>query len=203
MKVCHSPCLQQPKSHTKMQQSMSDFLSELETYPDLEGSIIRTTKIHKVLRQMLKLPSIPLDEEFHFKTRSVDLLAKWNETLSNDPNDGGAGDKDDEAKPETSTSAPATNGENSKEVEEQAEKGERAEDGETVAPEEENEEKLEKKIGTTIEGETEAEKPEEAAAKGEEEKTAEEEKTDGPAIESAPEKEYKPPVVDETVEATA
>ena len=178
---------------------MSDFLSELETYPDLEGSIIRTTKIHKVLRQMLKLPTIPLDEEFHFKTRSVDLLAKWNETLSNDPNGGGAGDKDDEGKPEASATAPATNGESSKEVEEQAEK---AEAGDAVAPEEENEEKMEKKIGTTTEGEKEAEKPEEASAT-EQAKTAEEEKTDGPAIESAPEKEYKPPVADESVEATA
>lgn len=178
---------------------MSDFLSELETYPDLEGSIIRTTKIHKVLRQMLKLPSIPLDEEFHFKTRSVDLLAKWNETLSNDPNGGGAGDRDDEAKPEASSTAPATNGESSKEVEEQAEK---AEDGEAIGPEEQNEEKSEKKIGTTIEGETEAEKPEEATVT-EQEKTVEEGKTDGPAIESAPEKEYKPPVVDGAVEATA
>ena len=182
-----------------MQQSMSDFLGELETYPDLEGSIIRTTKIHKVLRQMLKLPSIPLDEEFHFKARSVDLLAKWNETLSNDPNGGGAGDKDDDAKPEASTTAPTTNGENSKEVEEQAEK---AEDGEAAAPEEENEEKLEKKIGTTLEGEKEAEKPEEATVT-EQEKTAEEKKTDGPAIESAPEQEYKPPVVDGAVETTA
>ena len=178
---------------------MSDFLSELETYPDLEGSIIRTTKIHKVLRQMLKLPSIPLDEEFHFKARSVDLLAKWSETLSNDPNGGGAGDKDDEAKPEASATAPATNGESSKEVDEQAEK---AEDGDAVVPDEENEEKLEKKIGTTTEGEKEAEKPEEATAT-EAQKTAEEEKTDGPAIESAPEKEYKPPAVDGTVEATA
>lgn len=178
---------------------MSDFLSELETYPDLEGGIIRTTKIHKVLRQMLKLPSIPLDEEFHFKTRSLDLLARWNETLSNDPNGGGVGDKDDEAKPEASTTVPATDGETAQDIEEQVEK---EEPGEATAPEEENEEKLENKIGTTIEGEKEAEKPEEATAK-EQERTAEEEKTDGPAIESAPEKEYKPPVADETVEATA
>ena len=177
---------------------MSDFLSELETYPDLEGSIIRTTKIHKVLRQMLKLPSIPLDGEFHFKTRSVDLLAKWNETLSNDPNGGGAGDKDDEVKPEASTTASATNGEKSREAEEQAGK---AEDGEAVAPEEEKEENLEKKIGTATEAEAEAEKSEEATVT--DQKTAEEEKTDGPAIESAPEKEYKPPMADETIEATA
>lgn len=199
MKVCQSVYLQLPNNYAKIQQSMSDFLSELETYPDLEGSIIRTTKIHKVLRQMLKLPSIPLDEEFHFKTRSVDLLAKWNETLANDPNGGGAGDRDDEARPEASTTAPATNGESSKE--EQAQK---AENGEAIAPEEETDEKLEKKIGTTVEGEAEAEKPEEATATAtEQEKTAEEKKTDGPAVESAPEKEYMPPVADGAVEATA
>lgn len=178
---------------------MSDFLSELETYPDLEGSIIRTTKIHKVLRQMLKLPSIPLDEEFHFKSRSAELLAKWNETLSNDPYGGGAGDRDDEARQEPSTTTPATNGEISKEVEEQAEK---AEDGEAIAPEDENEEHLERKIGTTVEGEAEIGKTEEATAT-EQEKSAQEEKTDGPIIDSAPEKEYKPSVADGTVEATA
>jgi hypothetical protein len=186
---------------------MSDFLAELERYPDLESSIIRTTKIHKVLKAMLKLPSIPLDEQFHFKSRSVELLGKWNEILSNDA--GGAagdkdGDKDDDPKPEAEAvdalkaaaeSAPTTNGE-AKSTEEQAEK---AQAGEAAAPEEEKPEQLENKIGTTVEGEKEADKPKESAAAAPE-KTAEEKKTDGPAIESAPEQEYKP---EETVEATA
>lgn len=159
---------------------MSDFLSELEGYPDLEGSIIRTTKIHKVLKAMIKLSSIPLDEEYHFKTRSVELLGKWNEILSNDTTAGA----DDEAKPQDG--APTMNGD-AKSTEEQAEK---AGAGEVAAPEEESEAALESKIGTTIEGEKEAEKSEEKAS--EPEKTAEEEKTDGPAIESAPAEEYKP-----------
>ena len=60
---------------------------------------------------------------------------------------------------------------------------------------------MEKKIGTTTEAEAEAEKSEEATVT--DQKTTEEEKTDGPAIESAPEKEYKPPMADETIEATA
>ena len=62
--------------------SMSDFLGELETFVDLEGSIIRVTKIHKVLKQMIKLENIPLEEDFKFKDRSSRLLAKWNETLA-------------------------------------------------------------------------------------------------------------------------
>lgn len=130
---------------------MSDFLGELEGYPDLEGSIIRTTKIHKVLKAMIKLGSIPLDEEFRFKTRSSDLLGKWNEILSNDTTAGDAGDKNTEAKGDDAA-AVTMNGE-AKSTEEQAEK---AEAGEAAAPEEESEAQIEKKIGTTVEGEKEA-----------------------------------------------
>ena len=170
---------------------MSDFLGELEGYPDLEGSIIRTTKIHKVLKAMIKLNSIPLDEEFQFKKRSHDLLDKWTTTLSTDTTAGGSGDKDDDAKLEVVDAK--TNG-TIKETEEQAEK---AEAGEAVAPEEAKDEELEKKVGTTIEGEKEAKK----AKEPEVEKTAEEEKTDGPPVDSAPAADYKPPT--ETAEATA
>ena len=167
---------------------MSDFLSELETYPDLEGSIIRKTKIHKVLKAMIKLHSIPLDEEYQFKKRSHELLDKWTTILSSDPGAEGAADKDDDAKPEATT-----NGTN-KDSEEQAEK---AEAGEAAAPEEAKDEELEKKVGTTVEGEKEAEKETEPEV----EKTAGEEETDGPAVDSAPAEEYKPPA--ETAEATA
>lgn len=76
--------------------SMSDFLGELETFVDLEGSIIRVTKIHKVLKQMIKLENIPLEEDFKFKDRSSRLLAKWNETLANEePGEGKEEDKED------------------------------------------------------------------------------------------------------------
>lgn len=170
---------------------MSDFLSELETYPDLEGSIIRATKIHKVLKAMIKLHSIPLDEEFQFKKRSHELLDKWTYILSNDPTTGASGDKDEDAKPEAA--GVTTNG-TTKETDAQAEE---AEAGEAAAPEEAKDEELEKKIGTTVEGEKEADE----AKEPEIEKTAEEEKTDGPAVDSAPAEEYKPPV--ETAEATA
>ena len=175
---------------------MSEFLAELEGYPDLEGSIIRATKIHKVLKAMIKLPSIPLDENYHFKTRSVELLGKWNEILSNDTSAGPSGDKDEEAKGGDAAQAvaPTTNGA-TESSEKQAEK---AEAGEAAAPEEETEAKLEKKIGTTVEGEKEADKPEDDNA--EPGKTAEEKETDAPAIDSAPAEAYEP---EETAEATA
>lgn len=166
---------------------MSDFLVELEAFPDLEGSIIRTTKIHKVLRGMIKLPSIPLDEEYNFKSRSIDLLAKWNDTLSVEPNAAKADDKG-EATPAKTNGA-------TKESEE-AEKGE-AEDA--VAPETESKEAIKNKIGTTVEGEEEANK----AAKKDSgsEGPVGNVKTDEPNIENAPEEEYKPPA--ETVESAA
>ena len=175
---------------------MSDFLGELEGYPDLEGSIIRATKIHKVLKAMIKLPSIPLDEDFKFKTRSVELLAKWNEILSNDTTAGLGGDKDEEGKGEDNAqdAAPTTNG-TTKNTEGQVEK---TEAGEAPAPESDTEAKLERRIGTTTEGDGEAEQLEETSA--EPTKTAEEEKNDAPAIESAPGAAYQP---EKTAEATA
>lgn len=162
---------------------MSDFLSELEVFPDLEGSIIRATKIHKVLKAMIKLPSIPLDEDYQFKTRSIDLLAKWNDILSNDPNAGAAGEKGDDAKPET---AATTNGTS------KTRQAQKAEAGEAIAPEEESKGALENKIGTTVEGEKEAEKDSASAVDKDSEKDAEPEKptdddkSDEPDVDSAP-----------------
>lgn len=63
---------------------MSDFLAKLETFPDLDVSIIRATKINKVLKAILKLESIPKEEEFRFKPRSQTLLDKWNILLASD-----------------------------------------------------------------------------------------------------------------------
>lgn len=64
--------------------SMSEFISLLEKFVDLEGSIIRTTKINKVLKAILKLDAIPREEEFQFKKRSQTLLDKWNKLLASD-----------------------------------------------------------------------------------------------------------------------
>jgi hypothetical protein len=70
---------QAPKE-AEMQQ-MSEFVTKLEGYADLEVSIIRGTKINKVLKAILKLPVIPNEEEHKFKPRSQSLLDKWNTLL--------------------------------------------------------------------------------------------------------------------------
>lgn len=64
--------------------TMSNFIGKLENYGDLEVSIIRSTKINKVLKALIKLNTIPKDEEFNFKSRSVDLLGRWNKALGAD-----------------------------------------------------------------------------------------------------------------------
>ncbi|KAI0555388.1 hypothetical protein F4679DRAFT_578770 [Xylaria curta] len=63
---------------------VSDFLGKLETFPDLDVSIIRATKINKVLKAILKLEKIPKEDEFNFKPRSQTLLDKWNILLGSD-----------------------------------------------------------------------------------------------------------------------
>jgi len=75
---------------------MAEFVTKLEGYADLEVSIIRATKINKVLKAILKLNSIPKEEEFQFKTRSQTLLDKWNKLLAS------------EASTPVSTTAPVT-----------------------------------------------------------------------------------------------
>ena len=86
---------------------MSQYIKSLEEYKDLESAIIRSTKINKVLKALTKLNTIPRDEEFHFRQRSVLLLSKWTKILGAEPQDSET--KGDEAK-ETAKSTPATNG---------------------------------------------------------------------------------------------
>ncbi|EPE29218.1 Tudor/PWWP/MBT [Glarea lozoyensis ATCC 20868] len=73
---------QEPKADEMKQ--MSEFVTKLEGYSDLEVSIIRATKINKVLKAILKLTSIPKEEEFQFKPRSQSLLDKWNKLLASE-----------------------------------------------------------------------------------------------------------------------
>ncbi|KAM0314976.1 hypothetical protein ACHAO8_004267 [Botrytis cinerea] len=73
---------QEPKAD-EMQQ-MSEYVNKLEGYADLEVSIIRVTKINKVLKAILKLPVIPKEDEFQFKSRSQSLLDKWNRLLASE-----------------------------------------------------------------------------------------------------------------------
>lgn len=65
-------------------QIMSDYITKLEGFADLEVSIIRATKINKVLKAILKLEHIPKEDEFKFKPRSQVLLDKWNKLLAVD-----------------------------------------------------------------------------------------------------------------------
>ncbi|KAI9745229.1 MAG: hypothetical protein M1818_001507 [Claussenomyces sp. TS43310] len=70
---------QQPKEEEMRQ--MSEYVNKLEGQGDLEVSIIRATKINKVLKAILKLEEIPKESEFKFKDRSQSLLEKWNKVL--------------------------------------------------------------------------------------------------------------------------
>jgi hypothetical protein len=73
---------QEPKEEEM--KAMSDYIGTLEEYPDLEVSIIRATKINKVLKAILKLDNIPKEAEFQLKPRSQALLDKWNKLLASD-----------------------------------------------------------------------------------------------------------------------
>lgn len=161
---------------------MSDFLAELETYRDLEGSIIKTTKINKVLKAIIKLPSIPLDEEYGFKERSIKLLAKWNEILSNDAATAPPANKEG-AKAETAAST--TNGN-------AAESKEKSEKGESTVPENEAKDEAKAERAAAAEEKKNAESEVEAAKALE----TSEKTNDEPDIDSAPTKEYQPPTVE-------
>jgi len=73
--------------------TMAEYFNSLEQLDDLEQSVIKTTKIHKVLKAINKLANIPKDEEHNFKARSVALLAKWQKVLA-DGGEAGAEDGD-------------------------------------------------------------------------------------------------------------
>ncbi|KAI9640806.1 hypothetical protein NHQ30_010646 [Ciborinia camelliae] len=106
---------QEPKAD-EMQQ-MSEYVNKLEGYADLEVSIIRVTKINKVLKAILKLPVIPKEDEFQFKLRSQTLLDKWNRLLASEQvapasTEAPANDSRDESKEkdEPKTDSVAANG---------------------------------------------------------------------------------------------
>lgn len=135
---------------------MAEFFGQLEKYDNLEPSIIRTTKIHKVLKAIVKLASIPKDEELGFKKRSADLLEIWNKRME--------GEGEAAAKPAAEEKAPETNGDSA---------------AAPAAPEEASEPKAEEAAEKADEIEKKVEeKPEEPTAEKTEEKTE-------PAIEEA------------------
>ncbi|KAG9188260.1 hypothetical protein G6011_02183 [Alternaria panax] len=64
--------------------SMSEYLTQLEAHEDLEAEVIKKTKVHKVLRAIMKLETIPMEGELNFKKRSADLLNKWSGALASE-----------------------------------------------------------------------------------------------------------------------
>jgi len=70
--------------------SMNQQMKQLEQFPDLDGGIIKSTKINKVLKAILKLDDIPLESMYNFKDRSSHLLAVWAPALGLDPVSAGA-----------------------------------------------------------------------------------------------------------------
>jgi hypothetical protein len=64
--------------------AMADHIKQLESHKDLEASVIKKTKVHKVLKAIIKLDSIPKEDEYQFKKRSSDLLNTWNRALAAD-----------------------------------------------------------------------------------------------------------------------
>ena len=137
--------------------AMADFFSQLEAYENLEPSIIRNTKVHKVLKAIVKLSSIPKDEEYNFKKRSAAMLDIWNKRMEAD-GDGPPPSATAEKAPASfaaEETAPETNGEKaaeasapSAESKENSETKEGAEK-EVEAKAEEAAEKLDEKVGTT------------------------------------------------------
>ncbi|KAG9245713.1 hypothetical protein BJ878DRAFT_337988 [Calycina marina] len=98
---------QTPKEDEMKQ--MAEFVTKLEGYADLEVSIIRATKINKVLKAIIKLSSIPKEEDYNFKSRSQTLLDKWNTLLASDtPSAATNGGEDAHADADDNAAAPKT-----------------------------------------------------------------------------------------------
>lgn len=106
--------------------SMSEYLKQLEAHEDLEAEVIKKTKVHKVLRAIMKLESIPMEEEFSFKKRSTELLAKWSGALASDTEPAGANGVKNEEREKSESAKEASPSE--KTVEKPAETGEKTSD---------------------------------------------------------------------------
>lgn len=91
--------------------NMADFFTQLEAYENLEPAIIRATKVHKVLKAIVKLSSVPKDEEYGFKKRSATLLENWNKRMESEvESTPAATEETNVAAPVETAKSPATNG---------------------------------------------------------------------------------------------
>jgi hypothetical protein len=107
---------------------MHEFFTQLEAYENLETSIIRNTKVHKVLKAIVKLATVPKDDEYNFKKRSIALLDVWNKRMESE------GDGAAPAATETKSEAPEEKAAPAEE-EKPAETNGTAEKTEAAAPE--------------------------------------------------------------------
>ncbi|CAI6339363.1 unnamed protein product [Periconia digitata] len=62
--------------------SMADLFTKLEELGDIEADILKKTKVHKVLKGIIRLDTIPRDEKFLFRVRSRNLLKKYTSALA-------------------------------------------------------------------------------------------------------------------------
>lgn len=81
------------------------FLKVLEETGHIEAPILRETRIAKVLKGILRLDSIPLDEKLSFKSRCTKLLEQMNKTLDENPETSGESSKKDDSKAHTPAAA--------------------------------------------------------------------------------------------------
>jgi hypothetical protein len=128
--------------------TMNGFFEQLEGHKDLEPSIIRATKVHKVLKAIVKLTSIPKEEEYNFKKRSATLLEIWNKRMETDgdvPPQSATEAKPSAALPEKEESAaPQTNG--AHKIEDESKEGAEKISPVTAEKAEEAAEKLDQKV---------------------------------------------------------
>lgn len=98
--------------------TMATYFDKLEKHSDLEVSIIRSTKINKVLKMIVKLDSIPRDEEFKFRERAIKTLSSWKNVLDSDaPADGAKPTPNGTSKDEDAADTPKLETEEEKEPE--------------------------------------------------------------------------------------
>jgi len=132
---------------------MADFFNQLEAYAELEPSIIRTTKIHKVLKAIVKLASVPKDGEYNFKKRSSAMLEIWNKRMESE-NDNATSTVAGTSEA-TEAKAAETNGTSAGKDVEMKDVVEEAQEGADKKPEEQADEAAEK-IEEKIEGKADA-----------------------------------------------
>jgi hypothetical protein len=60
---------------------ISRFISKLESFGDLDASILRNTKIYKVCKAILKLDNIPGNDTYQFKDRCAALYERYSKIL--------------------------------------------------------------------------------------------------------------------------